>query len=274
MSSPLSEHELACTVEFTEAAAYADQARAAPSAFGMDAIVTAAGTAVYARAIDLLPFNRVMGCGLAQPAVAADVAAWVDRYRAIGVRNYGVAVSPLAAPADFASALGGIGLVARDAWPKMHRGATPAGPRPAPTLRVEPVATTHAERFGEVVCAGFDLPAGMVSFAAALVGRDRWHTYLAWDGETPVAGAALFVDGSAGWLGIASTLAAARRRGAQSALFARRLEDGARLGCRQFVTETGPERPDRPNPSLHNMVRAGFTLVYERPNFMPASETR
>jgi hypothetical protein len=59
---------------------------------------------------------------------------------------------------------------------------------------------------------------------------------------------------------------AAFRRGA---LMARRLEDGQNLGCHWFVTETGEDTPARPNPSFHNMLRAGFTVAYYRQNFMP-----
>jgi GNAT superfamily N-acetyltransferase len=91
----------------------------------------------------------------------------------------------------------------------------------------------------------------------------------AWDGETAVAGAALYVLGDAGWLGAASTLPSARGRGAQGALMARRIEDGRAFGCRWFVTETGEETAAHPNPSLRNMMRAGFRVAYHRENFMP-----
>jgi len=102
----------------------------------------------------------------------------------------------------------------------------------------------------------------------ATVGRPGWRHYMAWDGDTPAAVAALHVHGQVGWLGVAATLPAMRRRGAQGALMARRIRDGAALGCRWFVTETGQDRPDKPNPSFHNMMRTGFAVAYHRPNFM------
>jgi hypothetical protein len=40
------------------------------------------------------------------------------------------------------------------------------------------------------------------------------------------------------------------------------------MGCRHVITETGEELPDRPNPSFRNMMRAGFAVVYHRPNYM------
>ena len=103
---------------------------------------------------------------------------------------------------------------------------------------------------------------------AETVGRPGWHHYIAWSGGEPGAVAALFVRDSAGWLGVAATLPAFRRRGAQGALMARRVRDAAALGCRWLVTETGQETPEQLNPSYRNMKRAGFADAYHRPNYM------
>ena len=64
---------------------------------------------------------------------------------------------------------------------------------------------------------------------------------------------------------------------APSAAMERRLDDGRKLACRGFVTETGQDTPERPNPSVHNMLRLGFQLAYRagrsdivrhRPNYL------
>jgi hypothetical protein len=63
----------------------------------------------------------------------------------------------------------------------------------------------------------------------------------------------------------------------QGAMFARRIADGLALGCQWFVTETGEDRPEDPNPSYHNMLRSGFKLAYLRRNYVhrpPASPVR
>lgn len=112
------------------------------------------------------------------------------------------------------------------------------------------------------------MPDQLQPWVGSLVGRPNWYHYLTWSEQEPVAAAALFVQADIGWLGITGTLPTARRRGAQSALMARRLRDGAELGCRWFVTETGQDLPERPNPSFHNMLRAGFAVAYHRPNFL------
>ena len=79
-----------------------------------------------------------------------------------------------------------------------------------------------------------------------------------------MAAGALYVEGDVGWLGMAGTLPFHRRRGAQGALMTRRIADAIALGCTAIATETGI-LPDRPNPSLDNMLRCGFAIAYERP---------
>jgi hypothetical protein len=68
---------------------------------------------------------------------------------------------------------------------------------------------------------------------------------------------ALAMYGDVGYIAIGATSASHRNRGAQGALMARRLRDGAALGARIFVTETGMETSEEPNPSYHNMMRLG-----------------
>ena len=51
-------------------------------------------------------------------------------------------------------------------------------------------------------------------------------------------------------------------------ILARRIRDAAEWGCRRVITETGGDTPEHPNPSYHNMLRAGFVLVYQRPNYI------
>jgi hypothetical protein len=41
-----------------------------------------------------------------------------------------------------------------------------------------------------------------------------------------------------------------------------------KLGCTSLVAETGAEGPGEHNLSLHNMLRLGFTVQYERPNWV------
>lgn len=141
-----------------------------------------------------------------------------------------------------------------------------------PDLRVVPCGPGTREAFGAVFAAGYELPPAFAAIAAAAVGRQGWHCYLATlpDG-TPAGAGAMFVDGDAAWLGLGATLPAARRRGAQGALLRRRVDDALAMGCTLITTETGERAADRPSHSYRNILRAGFVEHGLRPNLVAPS---
>jgi hypothetical protein len=96
-------------------------------------------------------------------------------------------------------------------------------------------------------------------------GRGRPH----WSAG-PAGAAALYCRDGAGWLGVAATIPAYRRRGVQGALMARRIADAIAGGCRDIVSETGEAVPGEPNDSYANLLRNGFSVVYSRPNYVVA----
>ena len=87
-------------------------------------------------------------------------------------------------------------------------------------------------------------------------------------GDDLAAVANLFVHGDVATLSGAATLPEFRRRGAQSALMAARIREGAARGCTWLSTETWPESPGNPNPSQHNMRQLGLTELYVRQNWV------
>jgi hypothetical protein len=135
-------------------------------------------------------------------------------------------------------------------------------------MRVEQISVEYAPAFGEIALAAFEMPPMLLPFMNCNVGKPGWVHYLGFEGREPVAAAAMFVSGEVAWLGMGCTLESYRGRGAQSAMFARRIADGLQAGCKWFVTETGEDTPESPNPSYHNMLRAGFKLAYLRPNYV------
>lgn len=261
--------ERARVLEFTEAAAFADMLRAAPASWGATESRTPLGCLLLMPTADLLLFNRLIGCGVDTPADRGRLRECLDHARKLNLASFGVQLSPEAKPEDLRAWLERERFTVRDRWIKAFRGADALPPVPA-SPRVTRATHADAETVGRVTCAAFGMPAVRAPWIASLVGRPGWSHYLAWSGDEPIAAAALFVAGDAAWLGVTGTLPAARRQGAQGALFARRLADGAGLGARWFVTETDEETPSRPNPSLHNMMRAGFRVAYARENFLPA----
>ena len=156
------------------------------------------------------------------------------------------------------------GYQPRTRWVKLTRPAGALAPVATP-LRIAEADASLADVFGRTLCAAYGMPEGLAPWNAALVGRPGWRCYLAFDGDAPVGTAALFLDGEIGWLGAAATLPTQRRRGGQRALIARRIADATAAGASLLVSETGLA-PD--NPSLRNLLAAGFVVAYERENYV------
>jgi GNAT superfamily N-acetyltransferase len=154
---------------------------------------------------------------------------------------------------------------------KFRRGA--ADPPHAPTeLRVERVGADGADAFAETFVRGYGTPGFFREWLARIPARERWYCFVAFDGEAPAAAGALYAAGEVGWLGIAATLPEHRRKGGQGAILAARIEAAAAAGCEVVVTETGEALRDKPSSSYRNIIRAGFSEVYVRPNYLSSPE--
>jgi GNAT superfamily N-acetyltransferase len=136
--------------------------------------------------------------------------------------------------------------------------------RPESALRVEPIRKTDAQRSSELMFGVFKLPEPAVKMAVASVGRPGWQAFATWDGDQMVGTAASFIHQETAQYFAASTLPEARGRGGQTALIAARTRAAKTAGCRWMVSQTNTEAPGEYNSSLHNMLRAGFEVVYER----------
>jgi GNAT superfamily N-acetyltransferase len=227
-----------------------------------DAVVLAGGQAVttggalcfsYEHA-PVTELNRAIPLG---PHV--DVGAVADWF---GGRAHAVAVPP--GYVGLEEMLAAHGYEPGYAWMKFTRdGGPPAAA--ATDLRVE--ESLDAEAFALAVAEGFGLPDRPARGLAAIVGTPGWHCFVAWDGDEPAAGGALYADGGEAWVGIAATRPAFRRRGAQGAILAARVSCARELGARRISTETGERVAGRPDQSYRNILRAGFREAYLRPNW-------
>jgi GNAT superfamily N-acetyltransferase len=91
-------------------------------------------------------------------------------------------------------------------------------------------------------------------------GKQGFFHYMAFDGNRPVAVAALCLFEDLGYLMAARTVETHRKRGAQQALIAKRVERAEQIGCSILVSETLTMLEH----SLRNLQRAGFREVYEK----------
>lgn len=255
--------------EFGELAAFRDLYAAAPG----DAHTADVGGAVCF-AVPALPssamFNRVLGLGVERPTTERDLDEIAAFFGEAGV-DYGIALHPLARPRELRVWLEQRGFHSGYAWAKFERGLD--APAEVDTdLRVEEIGSERAADFADVFVRAYGTPELFRDWAAALPGRDGWHCFVAYDGETPAATGAVFAHGNVGWFGMAGTLPEFRRRGAQNAILAARVRAAAEAGAKALVTETGERVEGRPSNSYRNLERAGFEFRYVRPNYLSAAE--
>jgi GNAT superfamily N-acetyltransferase len=112
----------------------------------------------------------------------------------------------------------------------------------------------------EIVAARDQLGQTMWPEYARPAGKPGFFHYLAYDGRCPVAIAALAIFEDLGYLMAAATVESHRKRGAQQALIARRIERAEQIGCSMLVSET----LYMIEHSYRNLQRAGFQDVYEK----------
>ncbi len=239
-----------------------------------------------ASAYDHPMFNRTMGVGLDSSGSEGEPGAVLARtaahYREAGVRRWMLQLLPHVEPHGFEETAARFGAVRLRGWAK-HVGPADQEVPTHSELRVVRLGSEDSagirsesgltDAWAEMGVRNFGFPTPFVDWLRALYGRKGWHLYVALDGDTPVATGALFLSesdaGVMGQLTFAGTLPEHRRRGAQSALVARRVQDARDAGARWIVCETDEELPDRPNPSTRNLVRLGFPVAYVRANWGP-----
>ena len=176
-------------------------------------------------------------------------------------REHIVAVPPGYLGLD--ESLAALGYAPGRGWMKFQRNDAPAVAVET-DLRVE--QTLDAEAFAAAFAGGYGIPADVARRLCSFVGAPGWHCFVAFAGDESAACAALYADGDHGWLGAAATRPEFRRRGAQRALIAARLEAGRAQGVRRFATETGERIAGAVDQSYRNILQAGFTEAYLRPN--------
>jgi len=259
---------LARRIEQAEAAMTRDGATAlmtagrAPRAFVRD---LGSGVAACVRPGSAL--NKVIGIGLDGAVDERALAAVEAGFRELG-EPVRAEVSTLAAP---------------EAWEQLaarrYRLAgfenvlvrTAAGPRPAAPAAIEltvdaPVAL-FAATIGEAFCSPDGTGAVLDQLTRAAIAEATEdlavmpgvRRYLARREGAPAGAANLRLDGGVAILAGSATLPAHRRRGVQSALLARRLQDARDAGADLVVVTTAPG-----TQSQANMMKAGFALAYAR----------
>ena len=245
-------------------AAHPDVARAT----GLSIHPTRAGVVLAAAGIDVLALNRAMGLGLEGPTPADAVDELLDVLATCGSARFFLPIAPVTGHHQLARTLMERGLSHYNNWVRLTRGVDDLPPLANTDLEVREVGSEAADTFGRIVATAFGYPPEVMGLTVEVVGRRGWRHYLALDGATPVAAAAMHVTDDTAWFGFAATDARHRKRGAQHALIVRRLQDAAAAGCTRISVETAEDSVIRDAPSFRNLKRLGFAVAYARPNYI------
>jgi hypothetical protein len=222
------------------------------------------GALLICRAIDHLQFNRLGYLGITAPARAEAVDPALADFDAAGVKNWIVHVAQGADLLNTLCAARGLTPHPRT-WAKFirdkscragrrHHARDPRGwRRRRPRVRRRRGARLwHAAGGGRL--------ARRARPASALALLRRFRRRYTGRGRRRVHRRRLRL------LGTGATVGSHRKRGAQSALLAARINAVIAGGCTLLTTETGIPHAGEAAPSYANIQRAGFAVAYPRPN--------
>jgi len=263
--------DICARLELLEAAAWKQiQSAATPDfreRFGVSVHADSGTVRIRASRTEQLALNRVYALGISTPLNEVRLDALTREFILAGSPRFLISWAPIALPPQARRWFEDRGFRRITAIARLTRRTDPT--RAANDgLDVVEARPSDAEQFGAIAARGNGLSPDFAAGFNSTMGRQGWRHYFALDGSRPVAVAALYVDGAFAWAGFAGTLPDDRRRGAQSALLARRVRDAHRAGARWITCETTAESPERPNQSLRNMKRLGFEVTYELENYV------
>lgn len=199
--------------------------------------------------------NRIYLCGDGTGLSLSGLQDIVALFEAQDIRRYFAWLSPgpnIDVVRDWLASLG-FKRVVWTRYPTLLHSSVPA-PTASSDLAIRQVDADEIARAGRLL--GESMMDGYFNTA----GKRGFYHYMAFDENQPVAAAALVKFEDIGYLTYAGTIPSARRRGAQTALILRRLDEATRLGCTRIVSQTLTMLRE----SFSNLQRCGFREVYEQ----------
>lgn len=199
--------------------------------------------------------NRVYLCGTEAGMDSDSIRRLIDLFAREGIERFFVWLSPGPDMDKVRGWLEGHGLnrIGHIGYPTLYR-ETGSPVQFNTDLEVRQVSREEIagarDQLGETLWPEYADTAGMAGF---------FH-YMAFDGNRPVAIAALAVFEDLGYLMAARTAESDRKRGAQQALIAKRVERAGQIGCAMLVSETLTMLEH----SHRNLQRAGFVEAFEK----------
>lgn len=259
------DHALSARLEATEAAQLAAVVGAVASRLPQTravALSIAGGCAAFVA--PHFSLSRAVGLGMRGPVEASDIEALEELYRSRGTEAR-LLVSPFAHPSLFEQ-LGERGFQLTGLDTVLVRRLHPGESFPVPTgdVMVRAAAAEDAAAWVRASLEGFSGSAASIPPGRAEIFEAAFHVpsvvyFFASQGGTVAGTGAVELNGKTAYLFAASTLAAHRGRGVQSALIDARLALARERGCDLAFTAT-----EAGSGSQRNFERHGFRPAYSQ----------
>ena len=200
-------------------------------------------------------WNRIHLCGTEAGLSPDGLSRLAEQFTDAGVHRFFVWLSPGPEMDTIRSWLSAAGFsrIRRTGYPTLYRASLePARFDSELDIReVRPREIARArDQLGDTMWREYELSAG----------KEGFFHFMAFDAGRPVAIGALGVFEGLGYLNSAATAESDRKRGAQQALIASRIEKAREVGCSALAVETLTMLEH----SLRNLRRAGFQEVFEK----------
>lgn len=154
-----------------------------------------------------------------------------------------------------------------NSWVTFYRDTSPQASR-GTDLEIREIGPEYAADYGWILNEVFAFPHEFDEITSCSLGKKDWITFMAFDGNKPAGSASLYISGENGYLSFGNVLPEYRNRGIQSELLTRRINAARERGVKWLFVDTGETSEENPNPSYWNILRKGFRMMYNRPNYV------
>lgn len=217
--------------------------------------ITAARTDFYPG----FSFSRVMGfTKIPDRNLISDIMDFFEGRKGI----YALQIPPHLVDEELKNFLAEKKFFVKNYWARFYR-HTEEDVKAKSELKVREINAEEGKIFAEIVCSVFDMPFELTPLISSVTGKKNWKHFMAYDKDKPVATGTVFIHGDTAWNCFAATLPEYRGKGAQGALIAKRIKAAREAGCKYITSETHID-----NESYRNLLRYGYKILYERPNFV------
>ena len=222
-------------------------------------------------ALNFASFNRVIAFGVVTPATDEDIEVVRDFYSSRSGTRYVIEVTPASRPESLVPSLVRHGFrPTGEGLAKCWRTIRDIPPEPS-NVEVRELSGDHRDQYVAVNLAAWGLPGFFSPWFGATFGLPGFRYYGVFDGDVLTSSVAMHVCEDVAWTGFGATRPAYQGRGYQSARIIRMMHDAAEMGCHTMHNEAGTGTPGSPSPSLHNLLKTGFTRIYDKEAFSPPS---